>query len=148
MRGQRWDAITKLEIRNASIIIPIQSSYLLCPIIGFNTKPLFFCQVATKISAACFLWLDSIHPSNSSLHSLDMTIIQHTKLWYLFICQILKSYFLTSLLFLAHKNLFIILNLFQLKKQQLLYSEMRTVKRKTASRCSDFYFQINRRIRL
>ena len=33
----------------------------------------FFCQVATKISAACFLWLDSIHPSNSSLHSLDMT---------------------------------------------------------------------------
>ena len=35
----------------------------------------FFCQVATKISAACFLWLDSIHPSNSSLYSLDMTII-------------------------------------------------------------------------
>ena len=38
-------------------------------------EPLFFCQVATKISAACFLWLDSIHPSNSSLYSLDMTII-------------------------------------------------------------------------
>ena len=45
-------------------------------------EPLFFCQVATKISAACFLWLDSIHPSNSSLHSLKSDNLQYNTLGY------------------------------------------------------------------